>query len=141
MKKLAVALAIVLSCAPFFGQKTRYGQDLPKVSPGVDYPINIHVYGVHIRPYCQIHVVNVSSVSCMDVIYADVITNGKKFELRGDRDIHLNPFHSLTLSLGDYRARSTKSDSRTDLIEIGNTYDVVLTDNKVLHCTVTGISE
>jgi hypothetical protein len=77
----------------------------------------------------------------MDVIYADVIANGKKFELRGDSDIHLDPYHSLTLLLGDYRGRSTNSTSGTDLFDIGSKYDLVLPDNKVLHCIVTGITE
>lgn len=141
MKKLAVGFVIALACAALLGQKTRFGQELPKVPHGVDYPINVHVYGVHVRPFCQTHAVNVSPVSCMDVIYADVTANGRKFELRGDSDIHLNPFHPLKLSLGDYRARLTKGTAGSELDEIGNEYDLVLPDNKVLHCTVTGISE
>jgi hypothetical protein len=141
MKKVAVAMVILLCCLPLFGQKTRYGQGLPKAASDVDYSIKIHVYGVHIRPYCQIHAAGVIPVSCMDVIYADVIANGKKFELRGDSDIHLDPYHPLAISLGDYRGRTTNSTPGTDVVDLGSKYDLVLTDNKVLHCTVTGISE
>ncbi len=141
MKKLALSVVIILACTALHGQKTRFGQELPNVPRGVDYPINIHVYSVHVRPFCQTHAVNVSPVSCMDVIYAEVTANGRKFELRGDSDIHLNPFHPLMLSLGDYRARLTKGSAGSELDEIGNEYDLVLPDNKVLRCIVTGISE
>jgi hypothetical protein len=77
----------------------------------------------------------------MDVIYADVTADGKKFELRSDSGINQDPFHPLSIPLGDYHARSTKGSSGTDLIQIGNTYDLVLPDSKVLRCSVTGLSE
>jgi hypothetical protein len=79
----------------------------------------------------------------MDVIYIDVTTDGKKFELRSDSGINQDPFHPLALPLGDYHARSTMGSSGTNLIliQIGNTYDLVLPDNKVLRCSVSGLSE
>jgi hypothetical protein len=141
MKKLALSFVIILACTALHGQKTRFGQELPNVRRDVDYPISVHVYGVLVRPFCQTHAVNVTPVSCMDVIYAEVTVNGKKFELRGDSDIHLNPFHPLKLSLGDYHARLTKGSAGSELDKIGNEYDLVLPDNKVLHCTVTGVFE
>lgn len=142
MKKIVVVvMMILLGCSPLFSQKTRFGQGLPKTSPGVDYPIKIHVYGVHIRPYCQVHAASVMPVSCMDVVYADVFANDKKFELRGDSDIHLDPLHPLTVALGDYSGRSTNSTSGTDFIALGGKFDLVLAGNRVLHCTITGVSE
>jgi len=39
MKKVAVAMVILLCCLPLFGQKTRYGQGLPKAASDVDYSI------------------------------------------------------------------------------------------------------
>ena len=142
MKKTVVMVAIILlGCSPLFSQKTRFGQGLPKASPGVDYSIKSHVYGVHIRPYCQVHAASVMPVSCMDVVYVDVIANGKKFELRGDSDIHLDPLHLLTVPLGDYSGRLTDSTSGTDAIALGGKFDLVLADSRVLHCTITGISE
>jgi hypothetical protein len=141
MKRLIVVFAVFLCALPLSGQKTRYGQELPTVKPGVDYPINVHVYGVYIRSYCKGSPLDRYQQSCGDVYYAEVIANGKKFELRDDRGIQ-DPFHPylMTLLIGDYRARSVK-DNSSNVGNLGDRYDLVLADNRVLRCTVTGISE
>jgi hypothetical protein len=141
MKKLLIVSAVLLCSVSLFGQKTRYGQGLPSVKSGVDYPSIVHVYSTRVRSYCQPQSLKPSWEQCMDVIYADVIAEGKKFELKTDSGINQDPFHPLVLPLGDYHARSTKVASGTDPIQIGNTYDLVLPDNKVLRCSITGLSE
>ena len=110
------------------------------MKPGIDYPIKVHVYGVYVRSYCQSSPLDRYGESCGDAYYAEVIANGKKFELRGDWGIHQDPFHPLTLPIGDYRARSENDDS-SNVGNLGDRYDLVLPDNRVLRCTVTGISE
>ncbi len=140
MKRLIVVFAIFLCSVPLSGQKTRYGQGLSTVKPGIDYPIKMHVYAVYIRSYCQSSPLDRYGESCVDTYYAEVIANGKKFELRGDWGIHQDPLHPLTLPIGDYRARSEKDDS-SYVGNLGDRYDLVLPDNRVLRCTVTGISE
>jgi hypothetical protein len=141
MKRLVVVFAVFLCSVPLSGQKARYGQGLPIAKPGIDYPIKVHVYGVYIRSYCQSSPLDRYGESCGDTHYAEVIANGKKFELRGDWGIP-DPFHPylMTLLIGDYRARSEKDDS-SNVVNLGDRYDLVLPDNRVLRCTVTGISE
>lgn len=140
MKRLIIIFAVFLYSVPLSGQKERYGQGLPTAKPGVDYPIRVHVYGVYIRSYCQSSPLDRYGESCGDAYYAEVIASGKKIELRGDWGIHQDPFHTLTLSIGDYRARSEKADS-SDVGSLGDRYDLVLPDNRVLRCTVTGITQ
>jgi hypothetical protein len=60
-----------------YGQKTRYGQELPHAKPGDAYPIKVHIAGLHYRGEY------VGSGQNEDVIYADAVMNGKKVELRG----------------------------------------------------------
>jgi hypothetical protein len=142
MKKIIfAAMMIFLGCSLIFSQKTRFGQGLPKATPGADYPIKIHVYGVHIRPYCQVHAASVMPVFCITVVYADVIANNEKFELRGDSDIYRDPLHPLTVALGEYNGRSLNSTSKTDFIALGVKFDLLLAGNQVLHCTITGIAK
>ena len=141
MKRLLIVSTLLLFSVSVSGQKARYGQGLPSVKPGVDYPMIVHIYGTHIRSYCQPQSLEPSWEKCMDVFYIDAMTNGKKFELKSDSGVNQDPFHPLALPLGDYHARSIKGTSVTDVIQIGDTYDMVLPDNRVLRCSVTGLSE
>jgi hypothetical protein len=53
MKKFVVVLSLLLcSITSAYGQKTRFGQTPLKAKPGIDYPIKVHISGIHIRPYC-----------------------------------------------------------------------------------------
>ena len=131
MRRALVVLAISLFSVTLYGQKVRYGQALPSVEPGVNYPIQAHIYGVHLRPDC-------TEASCMDVLYADALVNGRKLEFRS---ISYIPYLPLTMSLGDYRARIVKAASAASPGEIGDTYELVVQGNKTLRCMVTGISE
>jgi hypothetical protein len=114
------------------GQKTRLGQELPHAKPGDDYPINVHVSGIHYRKEY------LGSGQTADVIYADAVMNGKKVELRGDREA---PFQYYKLSLGDYQARLLKDPHKMGDTLIFQIYEVVLPDKTVGSFTVTGISE
>ena len=109
------------------------------MKPGVDYPIVMHIYGVHLRPYCALP--RSSWESCGDVFYADVIVHGSKFELRTDSDREQDPYHPWTLTLGDYHARAVKGVAGEVQLHIGDEYDLVLPHQKVLRCVVSGLME
>jgi hypothetical protein len=70
-----------------YGQKTRLGQELPRAKPGEDYPIKVHISGVHYRGEY------LGPGQMADVIYADAVMNGKKIELRGDREVPFQYFN------------------------------------------------
>ena len=131
MRRALLVLSISLFSVTLYGQKVRYGQGLPSVTPGVDYPIQAHIYGVHLRPDC-------TQASCMDVLYADALVNGRKLEFRS---FSYFPYVPLTMSLGDYRARIVKAASTTSPGDVGDTYELVVQGNKALRCMVTGLSE
>jgi hypothetical protein len=144
VKKLVVAFVVLLCSITLHSQKTRFGQDLPKARSGDDFPLQLHIYGIHQRPFCAIHPVHITPdphTTCIDVFYVDVIANGKKIELRTDTDVYLDPFRPLKLSLGDYRGRPAKGTSATTPGEIDDRLDLLLPDNHILTCTLTGISE
>jgi hypothetical protein len=149
MRKSAAFLLLLICFSPFVdGQKTRYGQSLPKAKPGVDYPLKLHIYATHIRSDCQSRYLQKQvpmtpgpETSCIDVIVADININEKKIELTTDSGVNLDPFRPLTLPLGDYQARFTKKTPNMDPTAMGLKYDLLLPDKKVLRCTVTGVSE
>jgi hypothetical protein len=134
MRKSVIISLLLFCLSPFvFGQKTRYGQELPKAKPGVDYPIAVHVSGTRIRQNCRND--RGSEVFCANVLYLDAIVDGRKIELMGDQ------FSRLELLPGDYQARLLKSAPKADLAEIGRKYEFVLPDKTIWRCSVTGISE
>jgi hypothetical protein len=124
--------AIFLFSVSLYGQKVRFGQPLPDAKPGVDYPIQAHIYAVHLRTECS------QASSCTDVVYSDALVNGKKLEFRSSSYL---PYIPQTISLGDYHARVIKAASGASAGEIGDTYELVVQGNKALRCMVTGISE
>lgn len=77
MRKSVVYLLVFCSLPFLYGQKTRIGQPPPTAKKGVDYPIAIHVSGIHVRTPCK-------GENCSDVVYADATVDGKKIELMGD---------------------------------------------------------
>ena len=131
MRRIIVVFAIFLASVSLYGQKVRYGQGLPSVEPGVNYPIQAHIYAVHLRTEC-------TQSPCADVMYSDALVNGKKLEFRSNSYL---PYISQTISLGDYHARIVKTASASSAGEIGDTYELVVQGNKTLRCIVTGISE
>jgi hypothetical protein len=115
-----------------YGQKVRLGQGLPPVKPGVDYPIKMHISGIHYRDEY------IGSGQTADVVYIDAVMNGDKVELRGDREV---PFQYYKLPLGDYQARLLIDPHKTTNTPLFQKYEVVLPGKTVCSFTVTGISE
>jgi len=140
MRKFAAILLLLFCISPFApGQKTRYGQEPPKAKPGVDYPINVHISGIHIRQYCKAHFGERYISSCDEVLYADAIMNGMRIELMGYSETGSLKF--LELPPGDYQARLTKDYINAGFTTIGQKYELVFPDWTIWQCTVTGISE
>jgi hypothetical protein len=108
------------------------GQELPHAKPGVDYPIKVHVSGLRYREEY------LSSGQTADVIYVDVVMDGKKVELRGDREV---PFQYYQLLPGDYQARLLKDPHKVGNTPLFQIYEVVFPDKTVGSFTVSGISE
>lgn len=136
MRKFVLALCLLLcSTSSIYGQKTRYGQDTeipkaPKKSNPADSAIKVHVSATHIRSLCA---------NCNPELFADVILNGKKFELEG---IFPNVKHELMLLVpGDYPVRLKKDIHNADSTAIHQEYDLLLPDGTVWHCVTSGISE
>lgn len=121
------------------GQKWRPGQPPPHAKPGVDYPIKIHIYGIHLRDEYY------GSGQRDALVYADATMDGKKIELR----LKLEPFpgyHTDPVLPADYSARllkdsPEKSPYKTSDSRIEQQYELVMPDGVLLTSTVTGISE
>jgi hypothetical protein len=123
-----------------YGQKTRFGQELPHAKPGDDYPIKMYLSEKHYRREY------VGSGQDRDVIYADAVINGKKVELRGNQGADFqypygHPLKYFKLPLGDYQARLLKDSQNVDDAPLFQVYELVLPDKTVWRCTVTGISD
>jgi hypothetical protein len=127
---LLLAFFVVLVPA----QKTRFGQEPPKAKAGVDYPVKIHISGIHLRTYCT-----GADASCSAVIYADAMRDGQKIELMGD-EIWL-PERPIGLVPADYQARLLKAGHQKGSNPIGDKYELVFPDQTIWRCSVTGISE
>ena len=132
MRRFFVALAICFCCFAARGQKTRLGQDLPHAKEGVAYPIKVHVSGVHYRTEY------IGSGQMNHTMYIDAVINGGKVELQVNQDI---PFHLYNWPLGDQQARLLKDPHKTNDTPLFREYELLLPDNTVWRCTVTGISE
>jgi hypothetical protein len=122
-----------------YGQKTRFGHELPHAKPGDDYPIKVHISGKHYRE-------EYFGSLDYDVIYADAVMNGKKVELKGDQGADFqypygHPLKFYKLPLGDYQARLLRDSSKVDEPPLFQVYELLLPDKTVWRCTVTGISE
>jgi hypothetical protein len=138
MKRPLIAL-LLFACLPLVcAQKVRYGQEPPKAKPGVDYPIRVQVSAIHIRQNCKT-AVNGQQIECHNVVYADATLSEKKIELMGDW-IWFQKYSALAVVPGDYKARILKSANSVPAF-IGDQYELVLRENILWRCTVTGISE
>jgi hypothetical protein len=107
------------------------GQEMPYAKPGVVYPLTVHVYGLHVRP-------DWNNGYSINVVFADAVTNRRKLELRCTDDIPEKPYKALPLSVGDFSARVLKGGSG---LELGDEYELLLPNKKVLGCVVAGMSE
>jgi hypothetical protein len=134
MRKSATILLLLFCFSPFVsGQKTRWGQDPNKAKSDADYPIKMHISGLHLHETCF------GEGGCEDLIYADAIMDGKKIELTGKRVLSFH--YEIRLFPGDYQARLLKDAHYMDGTPIYRRYELVLPDQTVWRCTVTGISE
>jgi hypothetical protein len=132
MKRFCFGLAVLLCSVSLHAQKTRYGQELPFAKPGVDYPLAVHVAGLRVRADC-------TEGYCDNILFVDVTVNGRKLELEGSSGIPEKPYKGpVLLSIGDFRGRVLKNASG---MGIGDGYELVLPNNKVLPFLVTGVFE
>jgi len=129
----AAALILVSTTLLAHGQKTRYGQSLPKIQSGVAYPMTVHIYATHYRPLCS------NGGYCNGAIYVDAIVNGKKVELEGD--IVVNDHLHQTLALGDYPARILLKAHDSDPTSIGQKYELETPDKYRWMFAVSGVAE
>jgi len=137
--RLCVAAVLLIFCCSTIApaQKTRYGQGPPKAKAGVNYPVKVHVSGIHLRIDCTPNR-SVQASTCANVIYADAMLDGRKFELMGSQIWSRGP---IRLTPADYQARLFKAHSATSQNPIGEEYELLLPDQTIWRCTVTGISE
>jgi hypothetical protein len=137
---VAAVLLIVCSAALVSTQKTRFGQGPPKAKDGVDYPITIHVSGIHLRKDCTLTGKGATGyTTCDDVIYADAELAGKKIELLGSQIWY--PGHAIPLVAADYQARLLKAPQPVGPNPIGTEYELLMPDRTIWRSTVTGFSE
>jgi hypothetical protein len=140
-----VAVFFLLLCSTFliYGQKTRLGQ-APRAKQGVDYPLKVHISGIHIRTYYAspswLGPNFLATERNKDVAYADAVVTGKKIELLGAWT-WISGSYQTPLSPGDFQARLLKDMPKTSVTPIGQEYELLLPEGIVWRCTVTGVSE
>jgi hypothetical protein len=143
MRKLSVVLLLLICTASMLGQKTRFGQ-APRAKPGVDYPLKLHISGIHIRTYYAGPSWTgpnfLDTERNEDVAYADAVLNGKKIELLGAWT-WISGSYQTPLSLGDFQGRLLKDSPKVGRAPIGQEYELLLPEGIVWRCTVTGVFE
>ncbi len=144
MKKFVAVLFLLLcTTSLIYGQKTRYGQ-APRAKQGVNYPLDVHISGIHIRTYYAspswVGPNFLAKERNEDVSYVDAVLNGKKIELLGAWT-WIPGSYQTPLSLGDFQARLLKDSPKTSVEPIGQEYELLLPKEIVWRCTVTGVSE
>jgi hypothetical protein len=136
MRQLSVIVVLCFCSLALYGQKTRYGQTPANAKPGVDYPITMHITGLHIRTHCVYPWVG--ALTCGDVLYVDSVFDGIKIELMGD--FNSSAFFD-NLSPGDYQARLAAKNPGAILTSFGQKYELLLPNNAVWVGSITGYSE
>jgi hypothetical protein len=136
MRQLSVIMALCFCSLAMYGQKTRYGQTPSNAKPGVDYPIQLHITGLHIRTHCAYPLLG--RFTCDDVLYVDAVFDGIKIELMDDGSS--NSVFGM-LSPGDYQARLAAKNPGTILTSFGQKYELLLPNNAVWMGSITGYSE
>ena len=143
MRKFSIVILLCLCSLAMFGQKTRFGQ-APRAKEGVDYPLKVHISGIHIRTYYAspswVGPNFLATERNQDVAYADAVLNGKKIELLGAWT-WISGSYQTPLSLGDFQARLLKDSSKMSIAPIGQEYELLLPQGIVWRCTITGVSE
>lgn len=140
MKTLTACCAICLSSIFLNAQKTRAGQEPSTyATPGVVYPVLLHVYGLHLKGY-----IDLDGRSEGDLV-ADVTAHGQKLELWCPSRIRKR--RGMTLSLGDFQARVLGGATGSNFASgsnFGDRYQVLLPDkprDRVIECSVSGMME
>jgi hypothetical protein len=131
VSRVFVALVFCFCTSAMYGQKTRMSQAPQHATPTDIYPIKVHISGLHYR---------VEGVA--EVVFADAVVDGKKLELYGGQRSHFLTFYKLPL--GDYQARLIKDPHKpykVDGTPMYQQYELVLPDNAIWRCTVTGFLE
>jgi hypothetical protein len=127
IRALCIGVAAFLGVTSLHAQKTRWGQEMPYAESGVNYPISVHVYGLHLR--------DCGEGVCASILFADVVSNRQKLELECASQI---PDKPVPLSFGDFRARLLKGNSG---FALGDEYELVLPSKRVARCVVSGMLE
>ena len=135
--RAAILLLLACSLPCTFGQKTRPGPERPKAEPDVVYPINLHLSSVQIVPHCSDFKGNHFEHGCID---GRGVVDGKKFEFIGER-VWLPTFAAYPVTPGDYKARLLNNKSKAGGLPLDDQYELVLHDNSIWQCTVTGLYE
>jgi hypothetical protein len=137
--KRAIGILALLICAlsGLHSQKRRLGPPPPKAVAGVDYPIKIHISGIHIRSHCS---ELKGPAVCWDVLYVDSLINDKRLELMGDR-IWFPNFYLFAVLPGDYKARILKDTPNRSIAPLDREYELILPDGTAWRRAVTGMSE
>ena len=144
MKKFVAVLFLMLCTTSMIdGQKSRYGQ-APRAKQGVEYPLKVHISGIHIRTYYKspswVGPNFLAEERNEDVAYADAVLDGKKIELLGAWT-WISGSYQTPLSPGDFQARLLKDSPKTSVTPIGQEYELLLPEGIVWRCAVTGVSE
>jgi hypothetical protein len=135
MKTIALALTLACCLAPLHAQKTRFGQEPPRARPGVDYPIAVHISGIRVRSECTAGGERFGY--CFNAVYADAAFNRNKVEL-----MVWTPGTMLAdLVPGDYKVRFLKAGHKVVTTMLNQEYELLMPDNTVWRCTVTGLYE
>jgi len=133
MKRPLIALLLLACLPPLCGQNLRYGQELPKAKPGVQYQVKVHISGIRIRRFCD-------TETCYGLLDADALLNQKKFELTGS--FLYDPKYVKVIPVpGDYTARHLKTAHKSAVVPLFDEYELLLPDGHVWRCTVTGMFE
>ncbi len=143
MRKVSIVFLLCFCSLAMFGQKTRYGQS-PHAKQGVDYPLKVHISGIHLRTYYAspswFGPNFLDTERDKDVAYADAVLNGKKIELLGAWE-WISGSYQTPLSLGNFQARLLRDSPNGSVAPIGQQYELLLPGRIVWRCMVTGISE
>lgn len=133
MRRLAVFLFLICACVlQLDGQKWRAGQPPLKASPGVDYPLSMHIFGIR-NGWCE-------DCRCRWFLIAEAIIEGQKMELEGC-SVQLSDKHLIRPKPGDFRARLIKGSKKGNDTPIGRKYELESADGYLWECDVSGYSE
>ncbi len=107
MKKFVLAVCLLLICtSSIYGQKTRYGQ-APRAKQGVDYPLKVHISGIHIRTYYKspswVGPNFLAEERNEDVAYADAVLRRKEDRVAGSLDMDFRHLSNAIVSWATFR--------------------------------------